>query len=164
MAQDDPAEQAHIGVPAPPFTRKQYNQSPDLMKLTNDWLHKVYQHLAEKEKQLRLAEQERDRFKEEYHILREVERTLRERLQVLEEKDGQLQLITHELSYLKKRSFEASVVQHILSVLTAISFGVGINYVTSTPQNGAGWPLICVGVAIQSTSFFITYRDARKSS
>lgn len=166
MAQDDQIGQTRSDI-APPvllqYTVEQYMESPALVKQTNEWLHSIYQHLSEKDKQLQSAEHELKHLKEECLRLRKIEKALEETKQDLVEKDRQLQLTKQALGHFQEGSLKASIIQHGLGLVAAVSFGVGINFVTSTPSNIAGWFLIFIAIAIQSISFYITYSEARKN-
>ncbi len=104
---------------APPalleYTLEQYMESPGLVKQTNEWIHSVYQHLSEKDKQLRIVEQELNHSKGECSRLRKIEESLQERTKELQEvakelmeKDKQLQMARQELNHLKEGSLRAS--------------------------------------------------------
>lgn len=156
-------EQSDIILPTLQFTIELYTQSPDLAKQFNEWQHSALQVLAEKNKQLELTKQQLNQIKAENNRLKKLEKSSQEKAQDLEEKDKQLRLAKQELNHLKEGSFKAALIQHGLSVVTALSFGVGINYVTSATPNAVGWLLICIGVVTQSISFYITYSGARKN-
>jgi hypothetical protein len=169
MVQDDQEKREHLGRVPPmilQYTIDQYIESPALVKQTNEWVHHVYQHLAEKDKELQRAEQEIAYLKEECLERKNIQRLLEEKTKDSLERERELQLAKQELDHLKGGSLKVSIVQHALSLMTALSFGVGINVVTSAPSNGAGWPLIFMGAISQSVSFYITYfmsyADVRK--
>src|ERR1700694_172834 len=106
------------------YTLEQYVQAPGLVKQTNEWQHNIYQYVAEKDRYLQQAQQEISHLEKECSKLSRAEELLQERTQELIEKDKQLQRTEQELNHLKEGSLRASIVQHLLSLLTAISFGV----------------------------------------
>jgi cell division protein FtsB len=169
MAQDEQKKRGHLNRLPPimfQYTIDQYIESPALVKRTNEWVHSVYQYLAEKDKDLQRAEQEMTHLKEEYLKLKDTQKLLEERTRDFLEMEREFQLAKQELNHLKEGSLKISIAQHALSLMTALSFGIGINLATSTTSNGAGWPLIFMGAISQSISFyityFITYADTRK--
>jgi hypothetical protein len=61
MTQDDQEKEKHSKKMLPillQYTIDQYIESPILVKQTNEWIHDVYLHLAEKDREFQHAEQE----------------------------------------------------------------------------------------------------------
>lgn len=150
MDKDEQLRPLNSNTPPPAlrYTVNQYVEHPDLVKQTNEWMQSNFVHQLTK-----LEDQ-----------LRETENSLQETKRDLTEKDKQLHLKKQELDHLKEGSLRTSIIQQALAVLTVLLFGIGINFATSTPPNGAGWPMVCFAVITQSISFYMTYSEARKNS
>jgi len=126
-------------------------------------LEKAKLDLAEKDKQLHLANQKIEYLEEENARLKDKERSLEERSTTLRENDRLLDLANQEIEHLKEWSLKAAVIQHGLSILTALSLGIGINFATSPPTVSADLTLIFIGIGTESISFYITYSGAQKN-